>query len=159
MKKLKLVFLLVFINILGYSQTSKTISIGILADKSSEETQPLLAKLQSEIKSVVGRDATVVFKEVLENGFNVATAKTNYQTLLDTDTDIILAFGVVNTIVVYQEKNYPKPTIVFGSVNGDFYDLPEGQQTSEIDNITYLITPFSYTKDLEIFQSLYEYKK
>ncbi|WP_109097423.1 TolC family protein [Aquimarina sp. AU58] len=159
MKKLKLVFLLVFINILGYSQTSKTVSIGILADKSSEETQPLLAKLQNEIKSVVGRDATVVFKEVLENGFNVATAKTNYQTLLNTDTDIILAFGVVNTIVLYQEKNYPKPTIVFGSVNGDFYDLPEGQQTSEIDNITYLITPFSYTKDLDVFKSLYDYKK
>ncbi|MBG6133366.1 outer membrane protein TolC/ABC-type uncharacterized transport system substrate-binding protein [Aquimarina sp. EL_35] len=159
MKKLKLVFLLVFINLLGYSQISKTVTIGILADKSSEETQPLLAKLQNEIKSVVGRDATVVFKEVLENRFNVATAKTNYQTLLDTDTDLILAFGVVNTIVLYQEKNYPKPTIVFGSVNGDFYDLPEGQQTSEIDNITYLITPFSYTKDLDVFKSLYDYKK
>ncbi|WP_282080780.1 TolC family protein [Aquimarina algiphila] len=158
MKKITLIVLLVFIHI-GYSQTSKTITVGILADKSTQETKPLLEKLQNEIKGVVGQSTTIVFKKVLENDFNIEAAKANYQTLLNSDTDIILTFGVINTIVLYQEKNYTKPVIVFGAVNGDFYELPEGQQTSGVDNITYLITPFSYTKDLEAFQSLYDYKK
>ncbi len=159
MKKIKLVFLLVFINILAYSQVSKTVTIGILADKSSEEAKPLLEKLQNEIKAVAEQDAVVVFKEVLENEFNVETAKINYQALLNSDTDIILAFGVINTIVIYQQKSYSKPVIVFGSVNSDFYTIPEGKITSGIDNITYLIAPFSYTDDLDVFKSLYNYKK
>ncbi|WP_103072188.1 TolC family protein [Aquimarina sediminis] len=159
MRNIKLVLLLVFINVLGYSQVSKTVTIGILADKSSKETQPLLTKLQNEVKSVVGQDAIIVFKEVLENNIDVVKAKSNYQTLVNADVDIILAFGVINTVALYQEKVYPKPTIIFGSVNGDFYDLPKGKQTSGINNITYIITPFSYTSDLEAFETIYDYKK
>ncbi|MEW7290291.1 TolC family protein [Aquimarina sp. 2304DJ70-9] len=159
MKKIKLTFLLIFINILAYSQVTKTVTIGILADKSSEETKPLLTKLQTEIRGIVGQSATTVFMEVLENDFNTETAKSNYQTLLNSDVDIILAFGVVNNIVIDKEKQYPKPVILFGSANSDFYNFPEGQKTSGVNNITYLIAPFSYTDDLDVFKSLYSYKK
>ncbi len=159
MKNLKFIILLIFINTLGYSQSSKTVTIGILADKSSEETKPLLAKLQTEIKGVVGQNATIIFKDVLENKFNTETAKLNYQTLLDSDTDIILAFGVINTIIIDKEEKYPKPVILFGSANSDFYDFPEDQKTSGVHNITYLIAPFSYTDDLDVFKSLFNYKK
>ncbi|WP_299439275.1 TolC family protein [uncultured Aquimarina sp.] len=159
MKNIRLLLLLIFVHFSGYSQSSKTVTIGILADKSSEETKPLLSKLQNEIKGVVGQDATIVFKKVLENGFNVVKAKENYQTLVNSDADIILAFGVINTLIIDKEKEYSKPVILFGSANSDFYDFPEDQKTSAVANITYLIAPFSYTKDLDVFESLYSYKK
>ncbi|WP_281988689.1 TolC family protein [Aquimarina aggregata] len=159
MKNLRLLFLLTFIHLLGYSQSSKTVTIGILADKSSEETKPLLAKLQNEIKAVVGQSATIVFKEVLENGFNNELAKSNYQTLVNSNADIILVFGVVNTIMIDEVDEYSKPIILFGSANSDFYDFDEDQKTSTVNNINYLIAPFSYTDDLDVFKSLYNYKK
>jgi len=151
-----LIFLL--ISITGFSQSEKSLKVGILTDKTSEETEVMFQMLQHEIRSVIGQSKTVVFKEVLENNFNPVTAKDNYQQLLNNDTDIILAFGVINNIVLYQEKNYLKPIIVFGSVNSDFIDLPEHQKTSKINNITYLITPLSYTEDLDIFKTIYDYK-
>ncbi len=159
MKRIKLTLLLIFINIMAYSQVTKTVTIGILSDKSSKETKPLLIKLQTEIKGVVGQDATIVFKDALENDFNTETAKSNYQTLLNSDADIILAFGVVNNLVIDKEEQYPKPVILFGSANSDFYDFPEGQKASGISNITYLIAPLSYANDFGTFRSLYDYKK
>ncbi len=159
MKNISIVFLLICIQFLGYSQSSKTVTIGILADTSTAETTSLLVKLQKEIKAVVGQSTTIVFKEVLENGFNSKTAKSNYQTVINSDADIILAFGLVNTIVIDKEEIYPKPMILFGSANSDFYDFPEGQQTSTVPNLTYLIISSSYTGDLDAFKSLYDYKK
>ncbi len=157
MKKYLLLLILAFT--CAFSQAQNTISIGILTDKSAKQTQPLLEQLKTEIKAVVGQDATIVFKDVLENNFNKETAKSNYQTLVNGNTDIILSFGVINNLMLYQKKVYPKPTIVFGSVNNDFMDLPENQKTSGINNITYLIAPLSYTKDLDAFKSIYDYKK
>lgn len=157
MKKLFLLFTLVCTSV--FVQAQKTVTIGVLTDESSETSRSLFVQLQNEIKAVVGQGANVVFGEVLESDFNVTTAKTNYQKLLNNNTDIILAFGVVNNIVLHQEKDYPKPIIVFGSVNNDFIKLPENQKISNIDNITYIIAPLSYSKDLEVFKSLYNYKK
>ena len=157
MKRYFLLFILTLT--FAFSQAQKKVSIGILTDKSSEQTKPLLEQLKSEITAVVGQETTIVFKEVLENNFNKETAKSNYQALINNNTDIILSFGVINNIMLYQEKEYPKPTIVFGSVNSDFINLPKNQKTSNINNITYLIAPFSYTSDLDVFKSLYNYKK
>jgi len=157
MKRYFLLFILTLT--FAFSQAQKKVSIGILTDKSSEQTKPLLEQLKNEITAVVGQETTIIFKEVLENNFNKETAKSNYQALINNNTDIILSFGVINNIMLYQEKVYPKPTIVFGSVNSDFFNLPKNQKTSNINNITYLIAPFSYTSDLDVFKSLYNYKK
>ncbi len=157
--KTRLLVIFLSICFLGFSQRQKTITIGILADETTAENAPLLEKLQSEITAVVGQDAKVVFKDPIENGFDLGKAKTNYLALESSDVDIILAFGVINNIALYQQKTYAKPVVVFGSVNSDFIDLPEDQKTSGINNIAYIIAPLSYSKDLDAFKSIYDYKK
>lgn len=154
----KAVLSIIFSLLFGFSY-SQTITIGILTDKSTIQTKPLLEQLKTEITAVLGQERKVVFKEVLENNFNKETAETNYNAFINSDADIILSFGVVNNIVLYQLKKYPKPTIVFGSVNSDFINLPKNQNTSNINNVAYLIAPYSYTSDLDVFKSLYNYKK
>nr|WP_298929709.1 TolC family protein [uncultured Allomuricauda sp.] len=157
-KRLLVVLLLVGVSI-SFAQNTKTVTIGILADETSVENAPLLEKLQNEITAVVGQDAKVVFKDPIENGFDLDTAKSNYLAMEASDVDIILVFGVINNIALYQQKVYAKPVIVFGSVNSDFIDLPKDQKTSGINNIAYIIAPLSYAKDLDAFNSIYEYKK
>ncbi len=157
--KTRLLVIFLSISFLGFSQRQKSVTIGILADETSIENAQLLEKLQNEITAVVGHDAKIVFKAPIDNGFNLDKAKSNYLDLESSEVDIILAFGVVNNIALYQQKVYAKPVIVFGSVNSDFIDLPEGQKTTGIKNITYIIAPLSYSKDLDAFKSIYEYKK
>ncbi len=157
--KTRLLIIFLSISVLGFSQTQKVVTIGILADEASVENAQLLEKLQNEIKAVVGQEAQVVFMDPLANSFELDTAKANYQILVSSDADIILAFGVINNIALYQQKEYVKPVIVFGAVNSDFIQIPENQKTSEINNIAYIITPLSYSKDLEVFSAIYDYKK
>ncbi|MFP2997551.1 TolC family protein [Spongiivirga sp. MCCC 1A20706] len=158
MKKLTILIVLLFTIASVYAQRTKTVTIGILADETTVENAPLLKKLQNEIKAVVGQDANIVFRDPVQNDFDLEKAKSNYQTMELSDVDIILAFGVVNNIALYQQKSYAKPVIVFGSVNNDFIDLPKDQKTSGINNITYIIAPLSYKKDLDAFNDIYEYK-
>ncbi len=157
--KTRLFVVFLAISFISFSQNSKRVTIGILADEASAENEPLLKQLQNEITAVVGQDATLVFRDPIENGFDLEKAKSNYLALASSEVDLILAFGVINNIALYQQKSYAKPVVVFGSVNSDFIELPEGQKTSGINNIAYIVAPLSYSKDFEAFKSIYEFKK
>lgn len=156
MKKVIIFFL--FSTLLSFSQNKKVVNIGILSDTQTSDTQILLEQLKSEIRGVVGQDATINFNNLFDNSFDLSLAKKNYASLLDNNTDIILSFGVINNLMLHNEKAYPKPTIVFGSVNNDFMNLSEGVRKSGIHNLSYVIAPLSYKNDLEVFKSLYDYK-
>lgn len=143
---------------IGFSQNSKTVSVGILNDRSTDDIQTLFVQMQNEIVSVVGEDALISFRTVLENNLNIATARKNYQTLLNDETDIILAFGTINNIVITELKVHEKPTILFGAINSDLIDIDKNKESSGINNFTYLISSQSYRKDLESFKEIYDFK-
>ena len=136
-------------------------NIGVLLDSRTPELEPIIIQLQEQIKVVVGEDADVYFppQNVLVNDFDLSKAEENYQQLLENNTDIILAFGVVNNVVISNQSNYPKPTILFGAVNRDLVNVDLEKATSGIDNFTYLIESESYQNDLNIFKELTDFKK
>ena len=157
-KNLVLLLCFLLVTLLGFSQRAKTVTVSVLGEKDAKSVAPLLAQLKNEVRAVVGQNATVVFNPVLYHNYDTAIARVNYQKTLDNNTDIIIAFGLVNTVLLYKEKSYPKPTIVFGAINSDFIDIPKNQKTSGVDNITYLFTPSSYAEDLATFESLSPYQ-
>ena len=144
----------------AHAQQKESFEIGILIDTLSAEIEPLLNVLQSEIRAVVGEDALVEFPDssILANGFNVNRAEQHYQALLAGDSDLIIAFGGINNRVVAGRENYPKPTILFGTINTDLVDVDLNAESSNIANFNYLITSQSYRKDLETFKELYDYQ-
>ena len=149
MKKYLLLVLLMVVTV-AFSQTKKNYNIGLLVDSLTDDSEELFSRLRSEIKAVVGEDATISFSEtnVLVNDFNLERATENYNILLDGNTDIILAFGLLNNVVISKLKTFEKPTILFGSVNKDFGFIDENKETSVISNFTYIILPQSYKKDI-----------
>ena len=159
MKKLPLILCLLVFSF-SYSQKKKNFNIGVLIDLKTDELQPIMATLQREVKAVVGEDAVINFPQhsLLSNDFNLQKATQNYQALLDNDTDIILAFGVINNLVITQQKTHQKPTILFGAVNSDVVTIDKNKQSSGIDNFTYLISSQSYKRDLQAFKTLYDFK-
>lgn len=160
MRKISLIFLLV-IPFIVLAQEKKTYNIGILVDRIQPELMPIIEELRNEISDVVGEDADIQFPDeyFLSNDLNLQRAQTNYEQLLSSDADIILAFGLVNNKVMIYQDSFPKPTILFGAVNNDFLDINKDVQTSGKENITYLISSRSYIKDLATFHELTGFKK
>ena len=160
MRKTILICLLV-IPFIVLAQEKKTYNIGILVDRIQPELIHILEELRNEISDVVGEDADIQFpaEYFLSNDLNLQRAQTNYEQLLNSDADIILAFGLVNNAVMIGQDSFPKPTILFGAVNNDFLDIDKDVQTSGIENITYLISSRSYINDLATFYELTGFKK
>ena len=151
--RLTVVFFIV-INTLIYCQ-NKTYQIGYLLDKDNSEIDVLVQQLSKEIEAVVGEDAIVSFlpKNKLVNNFDADLAAAQYQKLLNNDTDIIIAFGAVNNLVITQIEQFEKPTILFGTVSKDLVKrmTEAGENTP---NFTSIITLQSHEEDLGILKKL-----
>lgn len=161
MRYVALLAWLVMLPLLSYGQAKEDYAIGMLLDFRSAEMEPLLDALRQEIVAVVGEDATIRFPEnsVLVNNFDGVLAETHYQTLLANETDLIIAFGPINNVVISRKPTHAKPTILFGSVNKDVVAIDTTQTTSGIDNFTYLISWQSYARDLQTFKTLYDFEQ
>lgn len=142
-----------FITTLTFSQDN-TFKIGFLLDKNSVEINELMNELSDEISAVVGEDAVLEFPEVskLVNNFDSSTAINNYNVLVENNTDIIIAFGVVNNAVISKIGTYQKPTIVFGALSEEL--LTDESLVSNITNYTSIVTSQSYTEDIKLLQKL-----
>lgn len=155
------IFFILFLTLLNSSfAQKKTYHIGILLDNHTEKLSPLLKQLQNQVSAVVGEDAIVVFpkESILVNQFNLQNAQQNYQKLINNNTDIILAFGVINSKVVASQTQYPKPTILLGTVNQDISAINLEKKTSGVKNFTYLIESESYIDDFKTFKELTNFK-
>lgn len=148
--------LLLIVTVSAFSQTKKTFNIGFLLDYQTEEIKPVLRSLQNEIKAVVGEDALISFSEqnTFVNNFNPEKAKADYRTLLNSNVDIIIAFGIINNQFISSLTVHEKPTILFGVINKDFNTFEEKALLSSTSNFTYLLAPQSFKKDLSVFKEL-----
>ncbi|MEM6514795.1 MAG: TolC family protein [Bacteroidota bacterium] len=138
---------------------NKEYKIGLLLDKSTSETDSLLTDLEKEIKAVVGEDANLYFPDNyrLNNNFNATLAFTNYQNLIESDVDIIIAFGLVNNLVISKLGKHDKPTIIFGNSNLELsLDENAEQNSANLFTITF---PLSYEEDLVTLKDLANPKK
>jgi outer membrane protein len=143
---------------MSWSQDKKQITIGMLGDKISANYNTALQNLQDEIRAVVGESATISFREILLNDFDIDKALANYKSLISSDVDIILSFGLVNNMAIYNRGTYPKPTLALGVANSDLITIAEGQNSTNVNNINFIIAPISYTKDLDAFYGLFDYR-
>lgn len=160
MAKKSALILLAFIFISPLHAMAKTYKIGFLVDNKTSQTSVLLKELQTQITNIVGEDAQIAFskKRVLSNGYNLSKAKQQYHQLLQDDTDIIIAFGIVNNELISKLKAHPKPTILFGRANEALSGLDFNRKTSGVKNFTYLVEAESYTHDLEKLKELTDFK-
>ncbi|MEM6966444.1 MAG: TolC family protein [Bacteroidota bacterium] len=157
----KLFCLVLFLSMTACLIAQKQVySIGILTDIQNEEVNPLLEALRNQITAVVGEDADIRFDpdNFLVNNFDLEVAQQNYNQLLSNGTDIILAFGAVNNVVIGKQATYPKPTILFGAVNRDLVAIADEPTQSGIDNFTYLIQSKSYRADIVTLKELTDFK-
>jgi outer membrane protein TolC len=159
MKKQILILLVIFFTQLLVAQV-RTYDVGILVDIRNEKIDSLLVNLKKQIKTVVGEDAIINFSEknTLVNDFDIVKAKEQYSQLLINETDLILAFGIVNNELLTKQETHKKPTILFGAINKDFNRIDLSKNKSNTTNLTYLVEEESYKNDLEKLKALTNFK-
>ncbi|WP_411894387.1 TolC family protein [Winogradskyella sp. A2] len=147
------VLLALFVTINSYAQT-KTYKIGYLLEKTSVEIEALLDELSNEISAVIGEDAIIEFPAEyrLVNDFSTDQAIINYNQLINNDTDIIVAFGKINNLIITKNSSFAKPTIVFGTLSEEL--IADEESLNEIPNFTSITTSQSFKKDLSVFKEL-----
>ncbi len=154
-----LVFILFLVSFCCWSQTKKTYTIGMLVDVSTPETEVLLERLKNEVSAVVGEDAETIFPAEFRmiHNYDVDLARKNYQSLVNSEVDIIIAIGSASNIVIQGQTSHVKPTILFGSINTDMTTLDLEKKTSGIENFTYLMGVQSFSQDLETLKELSDF--
>ncbi len=160
MKKLLQLGIL-FIYLISFSQTKSNYNIGLLIDKETDETTPLLNRLKEEIIGVVGEDATITFSEntTLSNNFNLQLAEQQYKQLTASNVDIILSVGLINSLVISKQDTFSKPTIVFGEMVKETLHYDTNKVSSGVPNLTYLFSSSSFGHDLKTLKELTEFNK
>ena len=157
MKRTYLFFLIaILFSISSYSQNKSEYNVGFLLDKNSPEIEFLLNNLENEISAVVGEDAVINFSNTkrLVNDFDIALAEQNYNAFLNSEVDIIIAFGVINNKIISKKKSFYKPTILFGSTSQELLETIDAKVTSKIENFITIISNQSYTNDLRVFKQI-----
>lgn len=134
-------------------------SIGFLLDYSNPEIESLLDKLEIEIERVVGEDANIIFPENnrLKNDFKRDLARSNYEAYINSEIDIIIAFGIINSAEISQLESYSKPTVLFGTLSKEL--ISEDFTSKQIENFTTILTLQSYEEDLNFLKEIASPKK
>lgn len=157
MKRTYLFFLIaILFNIAVYSQNKPQYNIGFLLDKETVETDVLLHILEEEIMAVVGEDAIINFSKTnrLVNDFDVAVAEQNYNTYLNSEVDIIIAFGIINNNIITKREHFSKPTILFGDTSKELLETANSEIPNNIENFATIISNQSYGDDLATFKEI-----
>ena len=159
--KQKLLVLLLLLHTTVFAQVRPQYNIGILLDGMPPEIEVLLEDLKKEIKAVVGYDADILFpkESILVNNRDLEKGQKNYTTLIENQTDLILAFGIINHQIITQQTVHQKPTILSGAISRDFSSIDFSKKTSGIKNFTYLIESKSFIDDFQVFHTLIGFKK
>ena len=154
-----LFFLLFPFLLLG--QNLEVLTIHIISD--NENTEGDLAafeqQIREEIKILLSNRKEVVFKAEYCNCERERINQLITAAYEDSETDIVLALGAMTSAVIAQKENFPKPTIASIILDNELQNVPiTPEGTSGKDNFTYIQSPFSFEKDLQILYEIFPYK-
>ncbi len=139
------------------AQAQKRWRIGIVADGPWERNDTMRAMLKSGILEVLGRDAPVEFPS---DAFRVgAWTKESVrvlddQLLSDPGIDLVLGMGLITSQDLATRGPLPKPVIAPIVVDPQRQHIPLTKGVSGIHNLTYLIYPTTFLRDLQLYREI-----
>lgn len=145
------------------SDAKKSVTVGVLLDGKSTRGDEFVGLLASELKQLLGSRYVidVPVEKILEAGWSGQVAGINYAKLVkDPDVDIIVGAGIVTGTVIAAHKTYKKPVILMGIIDPGLQGVKlGGRNKTHINNFTCILFDHSIERDLDLFYSIYPYKK
>ncbi|MCP4672102.1 MAG: TolC family protein [Desulfobacula sp.] len=163
MKLVKLVIVIFFITFIPMSAYSATtiIKVGLILDGTRFNSAELITDLKKEIHALLPGKVQFSDQLILSSSWQFQKAKENYAFLeKHPDVNLIIAFGVLSSGAVIENKRFIKPTMAVGIVEPDIQGLKiQSNNQSNTHNLTYVLFNQSLKRDLKVFKEVYPYKK
>jgi outer membrane protein len=164
--KRSLAVLLLFVVILEGSyaagQTSKPVRIGIVVDGPWERNDTLRSLLHSEIREVLGKERVVEFPEgsFLVGNWTLDGARAlNSRLLADPGIDMVLGMGLMTSQDLATRGLLAKPVIAPIVIDVERQHIPFKNGTSGVRNLSYLVYPMTFARDLQLFREIIPIRK
>ncbi len=144
------------------AQGSKSCRIGVVVDGPWERNESLMDALQKEIRDVLGKDVQVIFppQAMLVGDWTLAKARTlNEQLLRDPQVDLILGMGLITSQDLATRGPLPKPVMAAIIVDAERQHVPSSNGTSGTRNLSYLVYPTTFVRDLQLFREIITIRK
>ncbi len=162
-----LIVLFLMINYQGISQKpdlGDKIKIGIVVDGNNDFYHDFIKTLETETKSLFAGSKYKIKispKRIYISDWTVENIKKNIHSL-DTNKDVefIIGLGPTASSILANKKLHLKPTIAVGIIVPLLQNIPNTRdKSSGIKNFTYISLPYSPIRDIEVFHTLYPFKK
>lgn len=142
---------------LAAAQTSKPVRIGIVVDGPWERNDDLRDLLHREIREVLGKERAVEFPETafLIGNWTLAGAHAlNSRLLADPGIDMVLGMGLMTSQDLATRGPLPKPVIAPIVIDVERQHIPFKNGTSGVRNLSYLVYPMTFVRDLQLFREI-----
>ena len=140
-----------------YSQSGK--SIGILIDDKAGGLNTFESLIRNEIDLLLQSKYDIRY-QTLDGKGNPDLIQTYLDQLIqDESIDMVISVGLISSDLLLKKSNYPKPCIASTVISREIQQLPlTNEGASGTDNLTYIESPFSVQRDLELFHKIFPFQ-
>ena len=138
------------------------VRIGFVIDGPSEIHQQILTEMQNEIRSHLADEFEVVFskKNTLISDWTGTAIRDAFSLLLKSqEVDMVITIGYIASDIACRTKDLPKPVIAPFVLDAGFQQAPFQDGKSGRKNLHYLATPWRLEQELNVFRSVYPFRK
>jgi len=143
-------------------QASKPLRIGIVVDGPWERNDFLRDLLHSEIREVLGKDKPVEFPQgsFLIGDWTLAGVRAlDSRLLADPGIDMFLGMGLICSQDLATRGALVKPVIAPIIIDVDRQHIPLKDGASGVKNLSYLVYPMTFVRDLQLFREIIPIRK
>lgn len=140
----------------------KEVRVGIAFDGLSETGRQIEAVFREEILGLTKGEFSVVIREDKRavGDWTLEGARAAIDRLMaDPEIDIVLALGLTTSSELARRPNLPKPSLGAYIIDARLQDIPFSNGSSGKKNLTYVMSPDTLARDLEVFKALAGFTK
>jgi outer membrane protein TolC len=151
-----------YFNSHAVGQTPKTLRIGIVVDGPWERNEALRGLLQTEIREVLGKERPVEFPEgsfLVGDWTSNGVRALDSRLLADPEINMVLGMGLITSQDLATRGPLPKPVIAPIIIDVERQHVPLRDGTSGVKNLSYLVYPMTFVRDLQLFREIIPIRK
>ncbi len=137
--------------------SARPVTIGVLVDGPSERNAGFRALFHQEITSLLRGEFAPAFpaeKELVADWTRAGVARGLDQLLADPAVDLIITMGVIASHEAARRDLLAKPVVAPFVLDAHLQDLPRQNGTSGVSNLTYVMIPTHFDRDIEAFNDV-----
>jgi outer membrane protein len=159
---LLIVLSLLAIAVQGQNKSLKgKVTIGVVLDGEWDLNQPVIENLKKEIKEALSQQAAITIPDskIMAGDWTLKkVSELNDKLINDNEVDIVIGFGVLASYDLARRNNLPKPVIAPVILDTTLQKIKNVNGTSGIKNLSYLVFPRTFERDIELFKRIINFK-